>query len=219
MYARLGALVCLLSVGAWAARANEDSLGSGGILVYLRESSGVSPSVIAEMRRETSALLRSAGLRVSWSGPPERPEIQNGLLVVASLAGECDSDPELWAGAETLSRTLAFTPLENGNVLPFSTVNCSSLGQFLSPALRQQPKARRDYLYGRAMGRVLAHELYHVIAQTRGHSREGVGEAAMSVRDLTGEQFVFGEDALFRLQNPAQLAVNGADVLDVASGR
>ena len=35
------------------------------------------------------------------------------------------------------------------------------------------------------MGRVLAHELYHIVADTSEHGRDGVAQAALSPRQLT----------------------------------
>jgi hypothetical protein len=210
MYARFRALVCLLFVGALAARAEEHSHGGGTVLVYLRQPEGISVGIVDEMQRETGVLMQSAGIRVQWSRPPERPDIESGLLIVVNFAGACTSDPELLSGMEVSSRILAFTPLDRGNVLPFSTVDCTALGKFLSPALTQEPKVYRDYLYGRSMGRILAHELYHVIAQTSGHSHAGVGEAAVTLRELTSDDFFFGKDALARMQGPVALSGNPA---------
>jgi hypothetical protein len=38
------------------------------------------------------------------------------------------------------------------------------------------------------MGRVLAHELYHIVAGTSRHGREGVAREAFSARELTDGQ-------------------------------
>jgi len=40
------------------------------------------------------------------------------------------------------------------------------------------------------MGRVLAHELYHIIADTAKHGREGVAQRAFSARELAAGQLV-----------------------------
>jgi hypothetical protein len=201
MYARFGALVCLLTVGALAAAsADQNPYGSGGILVYLRGQAENSGAVVDAMQHETNVLMQSVGFHVRWSRPPERAEIKEGLLIVVELAGACNSDPKLWFESEFSSQQLAFTPLQNGDVLPFSTVNCDTLGKFLSQSLARQSKARRDYLYGRAMGRLLAHELYHIAAHTTQHSRDGVAQAAVTARELTREGFAFGKDAVTLLK-------------------
>ncbi len=47
-------------------------------------------------------------------------------------------------------------------------------------------------MYGRAVGRVLAHELYHIFANTQHHG-SGVGKAAYTVDNLLGTVFQFDE--------------------------
>ena len=39
------------------------------------------------------------------------------------------------------------------------------------------------------MGRLLAHELYHMLANKRGHAESGVGKASFSASDVLGERF------------------------------
>jgi hypothetical protein len=58
-------------------------------------------------------------------------------------------------------------------------------------------------LYGRAMGRVLAHELYHMLANQREHVGSGVGKPSFSATDVLGESFAFEESALARFRGPA----------------
>ncbi len=54
-------------------------------------------------------------------------------------------------------------------------------------------------MYGRALGRLLAHERYHVVGKTRDHTSAGVTRAAVSVSDLISDQFKFGKEALSKL--------------------
>ena len=50
---------------------------------------------------------------------------------------------------------------------------------------------RFEALLGRAMGRVLGHELYHVFAKTMDHGHSGVAKTSHSRNDLVGERFEF----------------------------
>jgi len=56
-------------------------------------------------------------------------------------------------------------------VLPFSWINCANLTRMIGPVLADEAGALRDYLYGRAMARIAAHELYHVMMGSRDHGR------------------------------------------------
>jgi hypothetical protein len=43
---------------------------------------------------------------------------------------------------------------------------------------------RLDYLMGRALGRVVAHELVHILTGSRRHTKDGVAQAELSGREL-----------------------------------
>ena len=49
-------------------------------------------------------------------------------------------------------------------------------------------RSRSEQVYGRALGRVLAHELYHIFARTCHHGQEGVAKTALSGKALISER-------------------------------
>ena len=57
-------------------------------------------------------------------------------------------------------------------------------------------------LYGRSMARLLAHEFYHILAQTGGHAPTGIAKARFSTADLLADHFDFETVALDRLHPP-----------------
>jgi hypothetical protein len=59
---------------------------------------------------------------------------------------------------------------------------------------------RGNVLLGRAMGRVLAHELYHIVADTSDHGREGVTQASLTPRELTAGQLELRPSELAAMQ-------------------
>jgi hypothetical protein len=90
-----------------------------------------------------------------------------------------------------LFASLATTAITDGHVLPFSSLNCTALTRSVSAALAKDAGARRDFLYGRAMARVVAHELYHVLLRTTEHARSGVARSCFTTGDLLSERFEF----------------------------
>jgi hypothetical protein len=54
----------------------------------------------------------------------------------------------------------------------------------------------------RALGRVIAHEIYHILAQTTEHDESGVAKAAFSLEDLMVDGFAFNPAGLQRLKIP-----------------
>jgi len=70
-------------------------------------------------------------------------------------------------------------------------------------------------MYGRALGRVVAHELYHIFAATETHGKDGVARSFHTRRDLTGKQFRFSQKetaALHDIKWRALLAGEGEAV-------
>jgi hypothetical protein len=158
------------------------------------------------MKRELSGMMRRAGYRVVW-GDPRNPGKtgQVSTLVVLELRGSCS----LPAGSYPVEQPVASgaslgeTSVSSDGVMPFSRVNCANLTRMLAPVLAGAPCAQRDYLYGRAMARVVAHELYHVMMGSRGHGHEGVAKSSFTLSDLLREHFDFGQTALDNLRRKA----------------
>ena len=88
---------------------------------------------------------------------------------------------------------LGWTHVSDGVILPFSDVDCDRIRQFLQKDILQEPAADRDEIFGRAIARVLAHELYHIFANTEKHGSCGVGKSSYSVRELLSDDFQFEE--------------------------
>jgi hypothetical protein len=189
MYARLMASVCLLNVGAFAGSSAPADEGSRGIVVYLRHRAGAQAAVIDALQQETGAQMSMGGYHVQW--PVRLSEVTAAYLVIVDL----DSPPSPQAGA----KRLASAAIEDGRILPFIHVNCRAVRDLLAPAIGSTINPQ---LYGRALGRLVAHELYHVVGQTAGHASTGVAQIAVSCRELLSERFTFDRAALKKLRNP-----------------
>jgi hypothetical protein len=114
---------------------------------------------------------------------------------------------------------LASSSVVDGKVLPFSWIDCVALNRFLAPAASSQSKAEQDTLYGRSMARLLAHEFYHILAQTDIHAPSGIAKARFSTADLLAEHFDFEALALERLHPPAAVASSAGSDGTSAGGR
>ncbi len=51
------------------------------------------------------------------------------------------------------------------------------------------PMLEREEVFGRALARVVAHELYHIFVRTVDHSSDGICKSAFSVQELLGDDF------------------------------
>lgn len=139
---------------------------------------------IREMGREAARILKQSGVFLRWRvGVPTQSV--NGRLVVVKLAGRCDMDGE---PAFLVPGPLGWAHEVDGTMLPFSDLACDNIRGAVQSAMVGGNEIRGNVLLGRAMGRVLAHELYHIVADTSDHGRDGVAQAALSTRELTTGQ-------------------------------
>jgi len=140
-----------------------------------------SPVSLREMGREAAHILTKSGVSLHWHlGEPA--QAVNGFLIVVKLVGRCDMDGPpafLKVGA------LGWTHQADGVVLPFSDLDCDNIRGAVQSGRMAGHQLRGNVLLGRAMGRVLAHEIYHVMADTAEHGEDGVAQPALSTRDLT----------------------------------
>jgi hypothetical protein len=215
MSARCWAALCtVLIFGVSNGRAEPVSSPGRRVVVYLQN--GSSPEAVRTlpyMQRELEALMQSAGYRVEWKVPgkpsddkpsDDKPSNEgDGVLAVVELRGSCRvSESAVHMTPVKNGASLAATAVDGDQVLPFSWINCETLTQLLTPTLAGMESEKRDFLYGRAMGRVAAHELYHILANEREHSGSGVGKSSFSAGDILADHFIFEGSALALLNAP-----------------
>jgi len=102
--------------------------------------------------------------------------------------------------------SLGWTEISGGTVLPFTHVDCARVRTFLQTALLGYRPKDQEFVYGRALGRVFAHELYHVFAVTSKHADCGVAKEDYSVKDLLVPDFHLHEKQVGALRARRALA-------------
>jgi hypothetical protein len=112
-------------------------------------------------------------------------------LAVLTFKGRCNVEgltlKEIHPGA------LGWTHVTDGAILPFSDIDCDRIRQFVQKELLYRKPAEREEIFGRAIARVVAHELYHIFANTHHHGSDGVAKAAYTVQELLSDDFIFEE--------------------------
>jgi len=169
------------------------------LVIFLTSDAVISTAASLELKREVSYLLRPAEIRVDWRDPEvDRGGLENDYSAVVHLRGSCRP-----AGVSTRFEhavsgpfTLASTPVADGMILPFGDIDCAALNAFLGPSLWKEQDKVRELVYGRAVGRLMAHELYHMIGQTRVHDRSGIAESDFTVAELLSDHFEFTESTI-----------------------
>ena len=176
------------------------------LAVYLTVSPNQPAAPLDAMKRELSSLMDAAGYRILWRDPdsPEKGG-ESADVAMLELRGSCGLPSGSYRVERAVSSgaSLAQTSVNEQGVLPFSWVNCAELTRMLGPALYGEAPAQRDYLYGRAVARAVAHEFYHVMMRSRGHGHEGLARPRFTVGDLLDERFNFDSDSVNQLRQRA----------------
>jgi hypothetical protein len=200
VFARLLALGCLAFSALCSGQTDPVHPLEHTVVVYLRSGSGQPADSTEEMKREATALMSSAGYQLRWPDK-SKDSGESNLVVVLELRGNCQiPDASALLPAVIAGARLASTAVVNGEVLPFSSVECETLSELLAPQLSQDSQADRNFLYGRAMGRVVAHELFHILTGEREHDHRGVAKASFDTNDLLSDRFEFEAVTLARLR-------------------
>ena len=215
MFARLLALCCLTFVTGPVAFSEDAGLTGIPLLVYLNGPATRDAAFLPYMRQELESLMRSAGYSVAWRDrrAPRTGESAPDLAFI-DLEGPCvvPVRPMNGPAPDDNQPKLASTDVEDGAVLPFTKVDCAAMNRVIGQLVFQEAPSRRPLLYGRALGRVMAHELYHVLAQTRDHAGQGVGKPCFTAADLLSERFEFESVSLARLRKQESGAVSSEAV-------
>jgi hypothetical protein len=200
--ARLLATFCLVLCSISVCRSQSAGSTDPDVVVYLKGDATQPAVPLAQMKREASALLRTAGYHVEWRSLDAGPHEAAPQIAVVELNGTCGMPPGSVPRLDPPPNgaSLANTTVTDGQVLPFSTVNCATLTRSLASLLVREAGAHRDFLYGRAMGRVIAHEIYHILMRTTEHSRSGVARSCFTLDDLVTERFEFEASTLAQLR-------------------
>ena len=170
---------------------NEDQTPPA-ITVYTQFEHPYSTISIDTMREELRAIMSPLGLDFTWRDLSRSHGNEVSVeLVVVTFKGTCEMDDGRTArGKQELS---GWTHMSDGAILPFSDVDCDKIRRFISPEVRSMDRKDRDLTYGRAIGRVLAHELYHIFTNTTRHASWGVAKAFYTSKELASVQFQFQE--------------------------
>ncbi|MCU1263483.1 MAG: hypothetical protein JWO80_6368 [Bryobacterales bacterium] len=156
-----------------------------------------SERAVVAMHEEVARIMGPLGWQPEWHALEEAPSTLP-LFVILSFKGVCRVQTGFSQDPDSL--TLASTEVSGTHVLPFSSVECNKVRSLL-PGLRWDRES--ETVLGRALGRVIVHELYHFLLQTRKHAAKGIANAFQTSRELTAAEFRFDELSSFKLRDSA----------------
>jgi hypothetical protein len=151
------------------------------------------------METEVGKLFQPSGLALMWRLASENRggEVFSGLAMVrfkGTWSAEHWQNPAGRSLPDEI-RSLGSTEVADGRVLPFSEVHCDEVRKalaFLRPGTGLKEKQQA---LGRALGRVLARELYHILANAEDHTTQGLARAVEPLPALISPKSVGFLDA------------------------
>lgn len=173
---RLALIFAMSAALGMAARNNVESTGATPtqLTIVLDFEGRYSDESLAEMKRETAFILKEAGLVIDW-------RLRSGVghdafanLILVELKGECVADQS--RRPQSVRGPLAFSHTTSTSVMRFADIQCD--------AVRRLVGSTNGLILGKALGRVLAHELWHILGNTFAHGENGVAQRALSVEQL-----------------------------------
>lgn len=187
------------------------ALGNDGVastVLYTQFQQAPPAAVMTSMRDELAKITAPMGMEFEWRSMDENKGNElSAKVAVIHFTGRCDAIN--LAGETPQLGALGRTYEADGAIIPFSDIDCERIRAFLRNGLLALPKEDREEAFGRAVGRVLAHELYHVLANTPRHSSDGVAKPQYTVQELLSKSFQFEQKEREELRKDGLEPVSG----------
>lgn len=162
-----------------------------GLVVDLPD--GTPASVITGFQTETERLIAIPDVDVIWQQIEDSDGTQSfDRIVVLRLHGDCTMRAVAPSEAD---QPLGITHVSDGRVLPFADVDCDQVNAALSTSYLPN-----GYVLGRALAKVSAHEIYHVLTSSADHCLSGLGKPTLRASEMLSPAFGFSADAVQRMQ-------------------
>jgi hypothetical protein len=168
------------------------------ITVVLNFKQPQSKRVVEEMKRQTEEILAGSGVHLDWRLRSEVGSESFPELVLVTFEGNCLVDRH--TQRTIIPGPLASTHVSGDQVQPFADVFCDNVAALTRAAIATGEFGNADPTMGRALGKVLAHELMHMITRSAAHGTSGIAKPALTGRQLVDQQTSMESDDLDRIR-------------------
>jgi hypothetical protein len=174
---------------------------AASLTVLLEFDGPQSESSVRAMKREVQSIFRHSGIQFDWK---RREQVRTGDSFPDFLMIRFQGNCRIGLSPPLLDERgpLAETYVTDGHILPFSEVKCDRVLRSIRNAVAGSSSRRADSLLGRALGRVAAHEIYHILSGTARHARTGVARPSLSPAQLTSDRLALNPEDLERFHLP-----------------
>jgi len=156
-----------------------------------------SERTLQAVRGELENVMKDAGFTFDLRLFSElNPYSEFGDLVIVRLRGKCRVD--LTATSRPKEGALAFTHTSDGKMLPFVEVGCDRVANSIRPEMWGEQFRHSEELMGRALARVIAHEIYHIMTGSS-HGSTGIARHSLSGSQLISDKLHFDATDIDRM--------------------
>lgn len=177
-------LSLLLAAGLFATASG----ASAPVALFYSFDSSPDEVAFAQVRSELSQILDGTGLALTWHAMGHNSSEEAGDLYVVRFHGACfvPSRDRRGANLREDQRSLAATQISDGRVLPFADFWCDRVQRYIGS----------DANMPRALARVVAHELFHMMTGSRTHAAKGIAAPEYTRDNLTSAKLLFATGEL-----------------------
>ncbi len=158
------------------------------LTVLLSVDGKLSDTALGELKSELNEIMKDTGRRLDLRRRQDAASDESFEdVVLVTLKGTCAMQ-RIYPYFDERG-PLGWSHTSDGQVLPFAEVSCDRIAQSLSKVMTGSERRQADKYLGRALGRVLAHELYHILGKTHQHNQDGsVAKEAISAKQLISDK-------------------------------
>lgn len=139
------------------------------------------------LRREVEHIFRPSGLTLRWEAARRRQAGVYDRVVVVRLQGRCSAQrvSDFQEGSLVNGSPLGHTYVVDGEVIPHAEVDCDQVARALAEMRgRLATPLMVASLHARLAGRVLSHEMMHILLDTREHDAADFTRPSLRLEDL-----------------------------------
>lgn len=161
-----------------------------------------SKGMLKAIEKGTEQALKPSGIDLAWRMGPGSGDEPLPRLVVLHFTGHCEDEPMSISELHPLGEktVLAASVVREGIVLPYADIHCDRVQKFLTRwSLANAPVA-----VGSAVGRVVAHELFHILTGSIKHGTSELSKALVTPEELASHDVGFSRHDLELLRESVQ---------------
>ena len=185
---------CFLGIIAALMAASQPPPQRPSLGIFLNFDSELPTVSLAAMKAEVAKIMRPTGFALYWRLLVDNQGTEAfSHIAVVQFHGKCQLSNPAVPVTPKGEYGLAATLVRDGSVLPYSDIACDKVARILPSGVGD-----RQIALGRLLGRIVAHEIYHSVANVTQHAASGIAKGTHSATDLAAGSLMF-DDASTRI--------------------